>query len=91
MKWKLASLVTLLAVAILAVVLASGRSHAQVTNPTPTTYAYKVEPVRGSREIKDLERRLNDDARNGWRVCRVVAPSFNDELVVILERPIGAP
>ena len=91
MKWKLASVVTLFAVAIFGVVQPTGRSEAQVTNPAATSYAYKVEPVRGSREIKDLERRLNDDARNGWRVCRVVAPSFNDELIVILEKPIGTP
>ena len=91
MKWKLATLVTFLAVAILAAVQASGRSQAQVSNPAATSYAYKVEPVRNSRDIKDLERRLNDNARNGWRVSHVVALSFNDELVVILEKPIGGP
>ena len=90
MKWKVVSVTALFAVAILAVVLASGRhSQAQATNPAPATYAYKVVPVRNSRELKDLERRLNDDARNGWRVCRVASPNFNDEIVVILEKPAG--
>jgi len=91
MKWKLVSVVALCAVAILAVVLASSRhSQAQATNPAPAAYTYKVVPVRGAREMKDLEQRLNADARNGWRVCGVAAPNFNDALVVILEKPASA-
>ncbi len=88
MKWKLVGVVMFFAVAILAAVLASGRrSHAQVTNPASTAYAYKVEQF-DRRQMKDLERRLNDDGRNGWRVCRVVAKGPSDNtLVVVLEGP----
>lgn len=91
MKWKLVRVVALCAVAILAVVLASDRhSQAQATSPAPATYTYKVVTVRGGREVKDLEPRLNDNARNGWRVWRVVAPSFNNELIIILEKSASA-
>ena|SRR2546422_2503595 len=54
MKWKLVGVVMFFAVAILAAVLASGRrSHAQVTNPASTAYAYKVEQF-DRRQMKDL-------------------------------------
>lgn len=92
MKWKLLSAVMLVAAAVLAIVLVSTRpSQAQATNPAPTVYTYKIVPARGDRELKNLEQRLNDDARNGWRVCSSVARSFNDELVVILEKPGATP
>ncbi len=92
MNWKLVGVVMFFAVAVLAAVLASGRrSQAQATNPASTAYAYKVEQF-DRRQMKDLERRLNDDGRNGWRVCRVVAKGPSDNtLVVVLERPAGAP
>ena len=72
--------------AVLAAFLIFGRgSQTQATNPAPAALEYKVELVKHK---KDLEAVLNEDARNGWRVQRVVAmgPS-NNELVVILEKP----
>src|SRR2546425_8084050 len=81
MKWKLVGVVMFFAVAILAAALASGRlPPAQVTNPASTAYAYKVEQF-DRRQMKDLERRLNDDGRNGgvsaalWRRVPPTTPS----------------
>ena len=92
MKWRLVSIGSLIAIAILTTVLASGfRSRAESVSPAAPAPEYKVELV-GYRERKDLERRLNDDARNGWHVLHslVMGPDHN-ELVVILEKPAGSP
>jgi hypothetical protein len=77
MKWKLPGFVTCFGIFALAVVLACGRgSMAQTTNPSPTVFtgktnSYKIE--QGSGKLKDLEERLNEDGRSGWRILRVVA------------------
>ena len=97
MKWKLAGFVAFLGLlALAAVVLAFGRrSLAQTTNPsaapsTGTTYSYKIEQGRG--KWKDLEERLNEDGRNGWRISRVVTKGPSDNtLVILLEKPAGTP
>lgn len=94
MKWKLVSVVALCAVAILAVVLASGRhSQAQATNPAPATYTYKIEHFIDNDRQKlaaKLEQRLNDNGRNGWRVV-AMGPYTNTTLFVVLEKPTSAP
>ena len=83
-----------LAVSILAVVLGSGRgSQTQSTNspatgPTNSTRDYKVELVHHK---KDLEGRLKEDGRNGWRVQSVAADPSDNGLVVILEKYSSAP
>ena len=82
--------VMLLAAVAFAIVFAFGRqSKTQATNPAPAAYEYKVELVKHS---KDLEGLLKEDARNGWRIQRVVTMGpYDNELVVILEKPGNAP
>jgi hypothetical protein len=85
MRWKLTAAVALAALGLTTAALAvEGRGE---TPGAPTvTYAYRVERARGTKELKDLEQRLNDAGRTGWRVSKAVGPSFNDELVVVLEK-----
>lgn len=94
MKWKLVSVVALFAVAILAVVLVFTRhSQAQAINPTPAAYSYKVEHfIDNDREklAAKLERRLNDNGRNGWHVV-AMGPYTDTTLFVVLEKPASAP
>jgi hypothetical protein len=96
MKWKLAGFVTFFGMVALTVVLAINRSSlAQTTNPPAAAsaekkYSYKIEQASG--KLKDLEERLNEDGRNGWRILRVVAKGPSDNTVVIfLEKAAGTP
>ena len=84
MTATLIRVVAFFALGVLAVLLAFGRSsQTQATSPTPSTYDYKVELVKHK---KDLEGRLKEDGRNGWRVQSVVAMPSDNELVVTLEK-----
>jgi hypothetical protein len=92
MNTKPVGIAAILAVTILAVVLLSGRSsQAQVTNQVSASYAYKVERF-GYGKPNELETQLNNDARNGFRVLRVMnAGAWHDTIIVVLEKPAGAP
>jgi hypothetical protein len=92
MNTKRIGIAAILAFTILAVVLVSGRSsQAQVTNPVSASYAYKVERF-GYGKTPQLETQLNNDARNGFRVLRVLnAGPSDDTIIVVLEKPAGAP
>ena len=81
--------VAFLALAGLAVLVAFGRgSQTQATSPSATAYEYKVELVKHK---KDLEGRLKEDGRNGWRVQSVLATPSDNELVVVLEKAASTP
>ena len=81
--------VAFLALGGLAVLLAFGSgSQTQATSPSTATYDYKVELVKHK---KDLEGRLKEDGRNGWRVQTVLAMPADNELVVVLEKAAGTP
>jgi hypothetical protein len=85
MKWKLAVAGVLLVLGLTTVVLAvDGR--AQTAGAPVVAYAYKIEHVRSKKDLKDLEQRLNDAGRTGWRVSKVVAVSINDDMIVVLEK-----
>jgi len=89
MRARSIRLVVVFALGILAVLLACGRSsQTEATSPTLSTYDYKVELVK---HTKDLEGRLQEDARNGWRVHSVVATPSDNQLVVVLEKPASTP
>ena len=90
MKWKLLGVVTAVALGFVAAALAfTQHIRAQAATPIPG-YAYKVEHFRGSKELKELEPRLNDDARDGWRVSSMAGPANEYDLVVVLERAPSA-
>jgi hypothetical protein len=92
MKTKPIGIALFLAITILAVVLLTGRSsQAQVTRTVAPSYAYKVERF-GYGKTQELESQLNIDARNGFRVLRVLnAGPSDDTIIVVLEKPAGAP
>ena len=84
MRARSIRVVAFFALGILAVLLAFGRgSQTEATTPTLSTYDYKVELVKHK---KDLEGRLQENARNGWRVHNVVATPADNELLVVLEK-----
>jgi hypothetical protein len=87
MKSKLFGVVTSIAFVFVAAALAfTQHLRAQAATPIPA-YAYKVEHFRGSKELKELEPRLNDDARAGWRVSSMAGLANEYDLVVLLEKP----
>ena len=84
MATRLVRMIAFLAVGVLAVHLASGRGAPAVqTGPMTSTYDYKVEWLKHS---KDLEALLKDKGRNGWRVQTVLADPTNNDFVVVLEK-----
>jgi hypothetical protein len=69
-----------------AVFLAVGRTSQTKTSASSSTYEYKVEMVKHK---QDLDQRLKENSRNGWRVQSIVALPSDNELVVVLERPVA--
>jgi hypothetical protein len=70
----------------LAVFLALGRTSQTRTSAPGATYEYKVEMVKHKQE---LDQRLKENSRNGWRIQSIVAMPSDNELVVVLERPVA--
>lgn len=70
----------------IAAFLALGRTSQTKTSATSPTYEYKVEMVKHKQE---LDQRLKENSHNGWRVQSVLALPSDNELVVVLERPIA--
>jgi hypothetical protein len=69
----------------IAAFLALGRTSQTKTSTTTLTYEYKVEMVKHKQE---LDQRLKENSRNGWRIQSIVAMPSDNELVVVLERPV---
>lgn len=63
--------------------LVSHSSRTQATTPTTSSYLYKVELVKNK---GDLQGRLQEDGRNGWRVQGFAASPADNEFVMILEK-----
>ena len=70
----------------IAVFLALGRTSQSKTSAASSTYEYKVEMVKHKQE---LDQRLKENSRNGWRIQSIVAMPSDNELVVVLERPVA--
>jgi hypothetical protein len=88
MRWRVAGVIALLTAGVATAVLtATARAHTQAA--PAVTYTYRIELARGSKDMKDLERRLSEAGRTGWRVSSATVLHFNDEVVVVLEKPEG--
>jgi hypothetical protein len=76
--------VSFFALGVVAALLFSGRSfQTQATRTTTLTFDYKVELLKHK---EDLEGRLKEDGRSGWRLQSFVASPADNQFVLILEK-----
>ena len=48
--------------------------------------------ILSSRKVPDLDRTLNSEGRDGWRLCQIIMPSAafgeSDKVILIFERDL---